>query len=163
MDAADLESIPEETRALVQAATISIDAARPDTYAENRRGGDFATLLERLAFISDLRTNGPLKYLEFHMTVQANNFREMAEFVELGRRHKCDRVSFHQLLDWATFSSDEYCARAVQSPDHPEHSAFLELISDPLLEDPIVYLSNFSDLKWHASEMKSLAANHAIG
>jgi pyruvate-formate lyase-activating enzyme len=154
-------SIPEEIRALVQAATISIDAARPDTYARNRRGGDFATLLERLAFISNLRTEGPLNYLEFHMTVQANNFREMLEFVELGRRHKCDRVSFHQLLDWATFSSDEYAARAVQFAGHPEHAEFLEQITDSRFEDPIVYLSNFSDLKQHAFHTKTLAVNNA--
>src|SRR5262249_8259795 len=46
------ESIPEETRSLVQAATISVDAASPATYAINRRGGDFATLLDRLRFIA---------------------------------------------------------------------------------------------------------------
>lgn len=154
-------SIPEETRALIQAATISIDAATPETYAVNRRGGDFATLLERLAFISQLRTEGPLKYLEIHMTVQTNNFREMPEFVELGRRNNCDRVSFHQILDWSTFSPEEFSARAVQFPDHPEHSAFLEMLRDPRLEDPLVNLSNLTELKRRMVRSQMPTTEHA--
>lgn len=139
-------SIPAETRALVKSATISIDAARAETYAENRRGGEFATLLKRLAFIGDLRRNGPLEYLEIHMTVQLNNFEEMPAFVELGRRHACDRVSFHQMLDWGSFSPDEYAARAVHHPRHRRHADFLAMLQHPALRDPLVNLSNFTEL-----------------
>jgi MoaA/NifB/PqqE/SkfB family radical SAM enzyme len=151
------ESIPQETRALVRAATISIDAARPETYAINRRGGEFARLLERLGFISRLRATGPLEYLEIHMTVQANNYKEMPEFVELGRRYNCDRVSFHQMLDWGSFSENEYKARAIQFPDHPEHSSFLTMLNDPALVDPIVYLSNFTELQRRSTRSQSPA------
>jgi MoaA/NifB/PqqE/SkfB family radical SAM enzyme len=149
------ESIPQETRALVRAATISIDAARPGTYAINRRGGEFARLLERLAFISSLRATGPLEYLEIHMTVQENNYKEMPEFVELGRRHNCDRVSFHQMLDWGSFSESEYKARAVQFPDHPEHDSFITTLNDSALADPIVYLSNLTELQRRSTRSQS--------
>jgi pyruvate-formate lyase-activating enzyme len=155
------ESIPERTRALVRSATISIDAATPETYAVNRRGGDFATLLERLAFIADLRRNGPLQSLEIHMTVQVNNYREMPAFVALGHRHDCDSVGFHQLLDWGAYAPDEYVARAVQFPGHPEHRAFLEVLSDTRLEDPVVYLSNLSDLRRQAAQDKRPFQAHA--
>jgi len=154
-------SIPRETRALIQGATISIDAAAPATYAINRRGGDFATLLDRLAFIADLRANGPLNYLELHMTVQQNNFEEMPDFVELGRRHKCDRVSFHKLLDWGSFTPRDYAARAVQFPEHPDHGALLAMLRDPRLDDPLVYLSNFSDLRQQAGAAPQPAAHYA--
>jgi MoaA/NifB/PqqE/SkfB family radical SAM enzyme len=139
-------SIPAETRALVKSTTISIDAAQAETYAENRRGGDFATLLQRLAFIADLRRNGPLQYLEIHMTVQLNNFEQMPAFVELGRRYACDRVTFHQMLDWGSFSPDEYAARAVHQPQHPRHAQFLAMLQNQALQDPLVNLSNFTDL-----------------
>jgi hypothetical protein len=139
-------------------ATISIDAARPDTYAENRRGGDFETLLARLAFIADLRRNGPLELLEIHMTVQLNNFEEMPEFVELGRRHACDRVTFHQMVDWNTFSPEEYAARAVHLPKHPRHGAFLAMLHNAALQDPLVNLSNLSDLAARTSPAASLAS-----
>lgn len=157
------ESIPEETRVLVRGATISIDAATPDTYALNRRGGDFGMLLDRLAFISELRARGPLDYLEIHMTVQTNNYREMPEFVALGHRHHCDRVAFHQVLDWGTFKSDEFSARAVHHPDNPEHGAFLGVLTDPRLEDDIVYLSNLTDLKQQAVARLSPVVCNAAG
>ena len=47
-------------RGFIKHAHISVDAAHPDTYAINRRGGSFAKLLENLEFISSLRRNGPL-------------------------------------------------------------------------------------------------------
>lgn len=152
------EAIPAGTRALVRAATISVDAATPETYAENRRGGDFATLLDRLAFIADLRRNGPLDYLEIHMTVQVNNFREMPEFVELGRTHACDRVSFHQLLDWGSFPPEEFARRAIQRPNHPEHGALLDMLADDRLGDPLVYISNLTDLRQQALAARSTIA-----
>jgi len=149
------ESIPQETRALVRAATISIDAARPETYAINRRGGEYARLLERLGFISQLRATGPLEYLEIHMTVQANNYKEMPEFVELGRRYNCDRVTFHRMLDWGSFSKSEYKSRAIQFPDHPEHDSFITTLNDSALADPIVYLSNLTELQRRSTRSQS--------
>jgi hypothetical protein len=154
------ESISEETRALVKAATISIDAARPGTYAGNRRGGDFDTLCKRLAFISSLRTDGPLEYLEIHMTVQSNNYKEMPEFVELGQKYNCDRVTFHKILDWDTFSPQEYKARAIQFPNHPEHEQLLEMLDHPKLAEPVVYLSNFSDLRNRSRRLKAATAEN---
>jgi hypothetical protein len=151
-------SIPAEVRKLVRGATISVDAASAQTYAVNRRGGEFETLLKRLAFISELRRSGPLEYLEIHMTVQANNFREMPDFVELGRTYGCDRAAFHQLLDWGSFTPKEYAARAVQLPEHPEHEAFLEMLTDPRLEDPMAYLSNLLELKRSALARRAVRA-----
>jgi pyruvate-formate lyase-activating enzyme len=152
-------SIPAETRALVKGATISIDAARPDSYAENRRGGEFETLLNRLAFIAELRRDGPLDYLEIHMTVQLHNFEEMPEFVELGRRHDCDRVTFHQMVNWDTFTDEEYAARAVHQSDHPKHAAFLAMLHSDALKDPLVYLSNLTELAARTAPRASADAN----
>ncbi|MGH6840943.1 MAG: hypothetical protein ACREDV_02460, partial [Methylocella sp.] len=108
------------------------------------------TLLDRLAFISELREHGPLEYLEIHMTVQANNYKEMPQFLELGRRHLCDRVSFHQLLDWGSYTPQEYASRAVHFPEHPEHASFLAMLNDKDLDDPIVYMSNLTEIKRHS-------------
>ena len=134
--------------------TISIDAATPETYAINRRGGDFRRLLGAAGFISELRIRrGRSSTLGINMTVQANNYREMPAFVELGRRHHCDRVSFHQLLDWGSYPPEEYDARAIQRPTHPEHEALLEMLADKRLEHPIVYLSNLTDLSRRPSRL----------
>ena len=84
------------------------------------------------------------------MTVQANNFREMPAFVELGHRFKCDHVGFHQLLDWGSFGADEYAARAVQFPGHTQHGELLDVLCDTRLDDQIVDLSNLNDLRRNA-------------
>ena len=50
------------------------------------------------------------------------------------------------MLDWGTFSPGEYRERAIHLPGHPDHAAFLDALIDPRLADPIVYLSNLTDL-----------------
>lgn len=139
-------SIPEDVRALVKYADISIDAATSATYAVNRRGGDFAVLLRNLEFIAGLRATGPLEWLGINMVVQENNFLEMADFVRLGQRVHVDTVYFHRLVNWGTFSAEEYAARAVHEPGHPRHRELVDVLGDPVFDAPIVYLGNLSDV-----------------
>jgi MoaA/NifB/PqqE/SkfB family radical SAM enzyme len=137
-------SIPAEIRDLVKYADISIDAASPQTYAVNRRGGDFSTLRRNLDFIAGLRRTGPLEWLGINMVVQENNFREMPDFVRLGKALGVDTVALHQLVNWGTFGPEEFASRAVHAPAHPRHKEFTRLLGDPTFDDPIVYLSNLT-------------------
>jgi len=118
---------------------ISIDAATPETYKLNR-GGDFARLVRNLEFIGDLRTYGEIETFQIHFVVQANNFREMPAFAELGIRCNCDRIVFKQLQNWGTYGPGEYEQRAVQLPEHPDHAAFRRVRTHPILRHPSVAL-----------------------
>lgn len=149
--------IPSEVRALIRTCGISIDAATAETYAVNRRGGIFEKLLENLGFISELRREGALDVVHISMVVQANNFREMPDFVRLGRRFGFDMVYFGRMFNWGTFSGDEYRERAVHQPDHPEHAELLEVLRDPVLTAPPSFLGNLTELL-----PPDLAARHAI-
>jgi len=106
----------------VRAAEISIDAATAETYAANRRGGDFARLRRNLDFVRTL----PIA-LKISCVVQNNNFREMPAFVELGRTYG-GRIYFSQLVNWGTFSREEFRARAVHLPGHPDHAEFIGIL-----------------------------------
>jgi len=106
----------------VQRAEISIDAATAATYAVNRRGGDFARLQRNLDFLRTL----PIA-LKLSCVVQCNNFREMPAFVELGRKYG-GRLYFSQLVNWGTFSREEFRTRAVHLPGHPEHAEFIGVL-----------------------------------
>ncbi|MGE3746397.1 MAG: SPASM domain-containing protein [Sphingomonadaceae bacterium] len=139
--------IPEEIRDLIRSADISIDAARPETYAINRRGGELERLLHNLEFISGLRVNGPIKWLSINMVVQDNNFEEMEEFVAMGKRYHCDTVYLHRLVNWGTFSDTEFAERAVHLPSHPRHEAFLDALDGKSLDDHIVVLGNLTELR----------------
>lgn len=140
------ETLSPDIRALVHSTEISIDAARAETYAINRRGGDFAVLLRNLDFVSTLRRDGPITELSIHMVVQQNNFREMPEFVALGRRVGADRIYFSKLMNWGTFSEEEYASRTVHDPLHPDHSALREVLRDLSLLDEAVDLGNLTEL-----------------
>lgn len=138
------EMIPIAVRRLIKHAHISVDAATPETYAMNRRGGSFARLLENLEFVHSLRRDGPLECLMMSMVVQDNNFREMEDFVLLARRFGADAVQFHKLLNWGTFTATEYSQRAVHLPEHPNHAAFLSLFRREIFGSSDVLRGNLS-------------------
>ena len=138
--------IPHEVRNLIKNAEISIDAATSETYTLNRRGGEFSRLLENLEFISSLRKEGPLEEVTISMVVQENNFIEMPEFVRLGQRFQFDIVYFSQLVNWGTFSNEEFQRRAIHLPIHPRHSELAEVLNEDLLKDSIVYLGNLTEI-----------------
>jgi hypothetical protein len=127
-------------RSKVHDVEVSVDAAYGSTYAINRRGGDFQTLLKNLDFIATLRRDGPIANLQLSFVVQANNWREMPAFVELGEQFSADRIFFSALRNWNTFFDHEFKLRAVHLPDHPEHSRFRASLTDERLSRPQVTL-----------------------
>jgi molybdenum cofactor biosynthesis enzyme MoaA len=140
------ELIPADIRELILSTDISIDAATPETYAINRRNGKYERLLENLEFISTLRRNGPLKYVMISFVVQDNNFLEMPDFVRLGMKYGFDSVYFGQLLDWGTFTEDEFKRRAVHFPGHPRHADLIRVLSDDIFASPIADLGNLTEI-----------------
>ena len=139
-------NISRDIQELIKRADISIDAASAKTYSINRRGGSFEQLLENLKFISMLRRNGPLEWFGISMVVQENNFMEMPAFVQLGKRFCVDTIYFARLLNWGTFSQEEFERRAIHLPFHPRHSEFLELLRSDIFRDPLVNLGNLIEI-----------------
>jgi organic radical activating enzyme len=148
-------TLSEDIRPFITSTDISIDAASAETYAINRRGGRFEKLLENLEFISTLRKNGPLNHIRMSMVVQENNFREMPDFVRLGKRFNFDLIYFGQLVNWGTFSEEEFTRRAVHFPEHPRHSEFVDLLQNEIFKEPGVYLGNLSAIRDETKTEKS--------
>jgi pyruvate-formate lyase-activating enzyme len=120
---------------------VSVDAARPETYAVTRRGGDWERLLENLGFLARLRAAREIDMLQLSFVVQLTNVRELGEFVALGRRFGADRVAFSLIEHWGRAGdAAAYRRQRVFDPDHPEHALFLAALADPRLDDPIVML-----------------------
>ncbi|MCC6326135.1 MAG: hypothetical protein DCC43_07825 [Candidatus Brocadia sp.] len=138
-------TIAKDIQHLIKNADISIDAANPETYAINRRGGSFERLLNNLEFISTLRKNGPLEWVGISMVVQENNFREMPDFVRLGKRFHFDTVYFSQLVNYGTYSEEEFRNRAIHFPTHSRYSEFLGILKDEIFHDPLVHLGNLTE------------------
>ena len=77
--------------------------------------------------------------------MQANNWREMPDFVTLAERFGADRVLFSTLRNWGTFAEDEFRRRAVHARIHPERGEFLASLADPRLQRPHVTLGGWAD------------------
>jgi hypothetical protein len=131
-------------RERVEQVEVSVDAACAVTYRANRRGGNWETLLQNLDFIASLRRRGPIRNLQLSFVVQANNWREMPAFVELGEGAGADRIFFSALRNWNTFSEPEMAARAVHRPEHPEHRLFRASLNDARLRRPFVTLGELA-------------------
>lgn len=132
---------------LIDTIEVSIDAATAETYALNRRGGSFETLIERLAFLAKLRESGAIRRFIVSFVVQANNFREMPAFIELGRGAKADVISFGRLNDWGSFPAAILANRSVHRAEHPEHAEFVQLLSASVFGDSDVFVGNLSEFR----------------
>jgi hypothetical protein len=131
------ETIP--VRAQIRYLLISIDAAEKETYEINRWPGKWEKLVENLEFASELRGKG-VWGINLAFVVQANNFREMADFVKMAVKYRFNGVSFTNLRKWA-FTEEEYLKRAVHKPDHPEHQELLRVLRDPIFRRKQVHVS----------------------
>jgi len=123
-------------------AQISIDAARPETYAIVRRGGTFERLLQNLQFVKQLRATGEVAHLDISMVVQALNFREMPAFVRLGKEVGADHIHFHMIRDWGSMIPADFAEAFIGRADHPEHAKFVEVLGAPELDLPGVLCGN---------------------
>ncbi len=123
---------------------VSVDAASAPTYAIVRRGGDWGQLLKNMDFLATARRRGEFGNFRIDFVVQLENFREMGEFVALGKRWGVDEITFSGLTNWGTWTNDQYARRCVWDPGHPEYRDFIEAVNDPRLSDPIVDLGNLS-------------------
>ncbi|HAF95390.1 MAG: hypothetical protein A2X34_05260 [Elusimicrobia bacterium GWC2_51_8] len=138
-------TIPSDVRELIREVEISIDAASPETYHVNRRGGSFETLLQNLSFLGELRKSRRLERLILSMVVQENNFREMPAFVSLGRQFGATCVYFSSIHNWI-FSETEFLRRAVHLSAHPRYPELAQLLKDNVFKDPIVFLGNLTSI-----------------
>jgi hypothetical protein len=134
---ATLPTLPE----MLSRVSVSIDAARAETYAKVRRPGRWHVLMRNLEFVRELRLAGQIPDLELNFVVQRENFREMLEFVELGEEIGADKLWFQRLVNYGAYDEATYADINVCSPLHPDHDELLELLRQPTLRQPNINMS----------------------
>lgn len=126
----------------VKVLKISVDAATGPTHETLRRGAPWPVMIENMTFAGDLTAQGLIDHFDLVFTVQSDNYREMADAVDLAHRVGATGIYFARLTNWGTFSADEYRDKAVFLPVHPDYADLLKQINDPRLRDPIVMLGD---------------------
>jgi len=132
---------------MVHLVYVSLDAASKAAFEELRRGGVWEPTLSNVEFISSLRRQGEIQEFGILFVVQTRNFQDMKDFVRLGQRLGCDRVMFHELVNFGTYPEGGFEERSIASPSHPRHQELLAELRDPIFDDPRVDLTNFQSLR----------------
>ena len=120
----------ENLKGIPLTLSVSIDAARRETYELLRRGGKWETLCENMEFCRELREKGETTKFMLNFVVQRDNFREMRDFVALGKRWGADRVTFTHLDQWGTRSDEEYHKLDVFDLSNPCYQEAFDILSD---------------------------------
>jgi hypothetical protein len=127
-----------ELAEMIGTLSVSIDAARAETYEKLRWPGKWSTLMSNLEFIAGLRRSGKIRQLWINFVVQKENYREMLDFVELGTQLAVDQVWFQKVVNYGAYDEVTFADIDVTSPQHPEHSDLLEILRNPLLRGPLI-------------------------
>lgn len=125
--------------------TVSVDAATAETYAKIRKFGNFTILLRNLEFASKLRQEGKLSYLQISFVVQRLNYREMPEFVNLAKCLKADKAFFTQIVNWGTYSEEEFKDISMIGKDGFPLPELEEILKLPIMKEQIVDLGT---IRW---------------
>lgn len=125
---------------IIRSLLVSVDAARPETYEVVRRPGKMSTLLPNLEFLAERRRAGDFSVFGMCFVVQKLNYREMPEFVALGKRLGVDSIWFQRLVNFGSFTSAEIRDNDVANPTHPDHADFQKILEHPSMQEPFVFL-----------------------
>jgi hypothetical protein len=129
---AEFPELPE----MIGNLSISIDAARAETYERLRRPGKWNVLMENLELMARMRADGTIRRLQINFVVQADNFRELPDFIALGTRLGVDNFWLQRLTNYGSFPEEVFAQADVTSPQHPDHAELLTILRHPLMSDP---------------------------
>ncbi len=127
--------------------TTSVDAATKETYEKIRRGGDFDILKKNMEYAASLKRSGELRYFRMNFVVQKENYQEMPAFVKWGEELGCDEVFFTKILNWGTYSEEEFKNISMMEEDGVTPKAELfEIMQDPAMKSKIVDMGTIQAL-----------------
>ena len=121
---------------MIDILSVSIDAAKAETYENLRRPGKWPILMKNLEFMADMRRSGAIRRFQINFVVQEQNYREILDFVVLGKRLGVDEIWFQRLTNYGAYTEGIFAQADVTSPLHPHHAALLEILRNPILDQP---------------------------
>lgn len=121
---------------MLDVLSVSVDAARPETYERLRRPAKWPALMSNLEVMAEMRRARKIRRFQLNFVVQEDNYREILEFVALGKRLAADNIWFQRLTNYGAFDEGTFTRADVTSPRHPEHAVLLEILRDPVLKQP---------------------------
>ena len=123
---------------------VSIDAGTEETYKKIRRGGNWEKLMQNMRFAGDLREKGKIAYFRLNFVVQRENYKEIPQFIELAKSIHADRVLFTRILNWGTYSAEEFSTITMVDEHGAPKPELREILDLPICQDSIVDMGTFN-------------------
>lgn len=123
---------------------VSIDAATEETYRKIRRGGNWQSLMANMKFAGNLRASGKISYFRLNFVVQRENYKEIPQFIELAKSFNADRVLFTRILNWGTYSDEEFERITMVDKNGSPKAELQKILDQPICKDEIVDLGTFN-------------------
>ena len=105
----------------LQELGVSIDGASKETYEKLRLGGKWEKINENLECISKLKEKHNFRFI-LHFVVQKDNYHEMEDIIQLGKKYNADRVWLNKMEDWNVFTN--FSDMDIFNSKHPLHTDY---------------------------------------
>jgi sulfatase maturation enzyme AslB (radical SAM superfamily) len=112
---------------------ISVDAGNKESYEKVRVGGHWDLLWKNLDYFYNTIKENKQTTWQWNIIVQKNNFESIPDLVKLANRYKDykPKLYFTRVLNWGTWSDEDYEEHAVHLDTHPLHNKYLEIMNLP--------------------------------
>ena len=100
---------------------VSIDGASKDTYEKLRLGGTWERITHNLESIAEAKQSYNFRFT-LYFVVQKDNYHQMEEIIQLGRKYGADRINLSRMEDWNVL--DDFESVNIFDPAHKLHSDY---------------------------------------
>jgi len=115
-----------------------------ETYRYLAGRDDLKKFEESLRFISDMKHEGKIAHIRLIMVIQDSNFRQIPDFIQKGIDYDVDDIVLRPIYKWFGLQEDELLYKNVLNPCHPYYKEYLEIIQNPICQDPRVFNWGFN-------------------
>lgn len=134
---------------------VSIHAATKETYNKIARTGNFDCVMKNLIWLSNELRKGNIYCVIMNFVVHSENYKEMAQFVELAKELDI-LVSFWEFQKWSdtTEMFRNYEKYAVFDRKHPQFRDLLKVLTNPVFDyEKCLFNNLFKKLRQEALEL----------
>ncbi len=118
---------------------ISIDASCQKTYEKIRRNGNFLELCKNLDYMSKQKSQGKVTFFQINYVLQADNIKEMQEFIDWGKQLGVDRIAINPIEQWGVYTDEEFEKVSIFRNGEIKEE-FLKYFTKEIMEDEKVNL-----------------------
>ncbi len=124
----------------MESISISIDAGNKESYDKVRLGGQWDLLWKNLDYLHETCFNPDSldsQDWSWQLILQEDNYESIPELIKLARSYtkKMPSVVISPLINWGTFTSEEFAKKAVWQPTSEKYQHLLEILNSPEVRD----------------------------